>query len=73
MDSRRQFVDLLNQLAVDELDLCLETVATFCHQELQWTSYEPLVDYLCTRHPLAGNIFSYKDVLQMELLPSSEQ
>ncbi|KAI8376770.1 ribosome 60S biogenesis N-terminal-domain-containing protein, partial [Choanephora cucurbitarum] len=72
VDCRRQFVDLLNQLAVDELDLCLETVATFCHQELQWTSYEPLVDYLCIRHPLAGNVFSYKDVLQMELLPSSE-
>ncbi|RCI06414.1 hypothetical protein CU098_010660 [Rhizopus stolonifer] len=71
-DCKKEFVDLLEQLPVCVLDQHLERVATFCSEQLHWTSYEPLIDYLCIRHPLAGSIFFYTDIVDMKSFASMD-
>jgi hypothetical protein len=70
---REEFMNLLDQLPVSVLGLHLEKSAAFCHRQLKWTLYEPLVNYLCLRHPLSGSIFSYRDIGHMKSLVSMEQ
>lgn len=72
-ESKEKFITLLEKLPVSVLDLHLEKAAAFCCHQLQWTLYEPLVDYITLRHPLAGSIFSYTDVVHMRSLISMEQ
>lgn len=70
---RKEFVKRLEELPVNVLDGHLETTAAFCYRQLKWTSYEPLVAYLCSHHPLAGNVFSYPEFKSMNSLNSCEQ
>ncbi|KAG1078140.1 hypothetical protein G6F42_024408 [Rhizopus arrhizus] len=72
-ESRKEFIQLLQHLPVNVLDRHLERTASFCHQKLNWVLYEPLVDYIMSRHPLAGNVFSYSQVKPMKSLISMEQ
>jgi hypothetical protein len=72
-EAQETFVKLLEKLPVVVLDKYLEKAARFCSQQLKWTSYEPLVDYICTRHPLAGDLFSYTSIRPMKSLISMEQ
>ncbi|GAN07719.1 hypothetical protein MAM1_0173d07222 [Mucor ambiguus] len=69
---RREFVEMLQHLPVNVLDLHLEKTAAFCHQKLNWALYEPLVDYIMFRHPLAGDVFSYSQVKPIKSLISME-
>lgn len=71
--AKEKFIKLLNQLPVSVLDLHLERAAAFCGRSLQWTSYEPLIDYMCLRHPLAGSVFDYSEIVNMKSLISMEQ
>ncbi|KAI8087542.1 ribosome 60S biogenesis N-terminal-domain-containing protein [Thamnidium elegans] len=71
-DLKEKFIKLLEQLPVEVLNLHLERAAVFCKHQLQWTLYEPLVDYLCLRHPLAGSIFDYSDTINMKSFVSME-
>lgn len=57
--AKKAFTDALEQLPVCALDGCLEDAARFCYESLNWRQFEPLVEYLCTRHPLAGSFFHY--------------
>ncbi|CAO3683818.1 unnamed protein product [Rhizopus microsporus] len=57
--AKMAFTNALEQLPVCALDSCLEDAARFCYESLNWRQFEPLVDYLCTRHPLAGSFFHY--------------
>lgn len=70
---KQKFVGLLEKLPVSVLDLHLEKAAAFCSRQLHWTLYEPLVDYIMLRHPLAGSVFSYSDIVHMRSLISLEQ
>lgn len=70
---REKFVQLLDQLPVCVLDSHFEKAATFCDRQLKWTSYEPLVNYLTLRHPLAGSYFASSDIANMKSLISMEQ
>lgn len=70
--ARKEFVELLEQLPVYELNSCLEDAARFCHDSLDWVSFEPLVEYIRIRHPLVGSIFSYTSVQNMKSLDSTE-
>jgi hypothetical protein len=72
-ETQETFVKLLEKLPIVVLDKYLEKAARFCSQQLKWTSYEPLVDYICTRHPLAGDLFSYTSIRPMKSLVSMEQ
>lgn len=72
-ECKEEFIKLLDQLPVSVLDLHLERTAVFCNQHLNWTSYEPIIDYLCLRHPLAGSIFDYTEIVNMKSFISMEQ
>ncbi|KAI7906920.1 ribosome 60S biogenesis N-terminal-domain-containing protein [Cokeromyces recurvatus] len=71
-ECKNEFLYILNQLPVKVFHQHLENIAAFCSQQLNWTLYEPLVDYIHTRHPLSGSIFSYNDVAHMKSLISTE-
>lgn len=71
--AKEEFIELLNKLPVSVLDLHLERTAAFCGRNLRWTAYEPLVDYMVLRHPLAGSVFDYTEVVNMKSLISMEQ
>lgn len=73
LQAKKEFVQLLDKLPVDVLDSHLEKAALFCSRQLQWTSYEPLVNYITLRHPLAGAVFDYSEIKQMKSLVSMEQ
>jgi hypothetical protein len=70
---REEFLKRLEKLPVNVLDHHLEATAAFCYNQLKWTSYEPLVVYLCSHHPLAGSVFSYSEIKSMDSLNSTEQ
>lgn len=72
-ESKEEFIKLLNQLPVSVLNLHFERTATFCSRHLNWTLFEPLVNYLCLRHPLAGSVFDYSEIVNMKSLISMEQ
>ncbi|CEP11420.1 hypothetical protein [Parasitella parasitica] len=72
VECREEFAQLLQHLPVNVLDRHFEKTASYCHQRLHWALYEPLVDYITSRHPLAGDIFSYSQVKHMKSLISME-
>ncbi|KAI8980871.1 ribosome 60S biogenesis N-terminal-domain-containing protein [Pilobolus umbonatus] len=69
---QEDFVALLEELPVIIVDKYLKRLASFCYTKLKWTSYEPLVEYFSTRHPLSGSIFAYIDIRDMNSLSSEE-
>ncbi|KAG2200281.1 hypothetical protein INT47_000274 [Mucor saturninus] len=69
---KEEFIELLKELPVSVLDKHLERTAAFCSRDLRWTSYEPLVDYMTLRHPLAGSVFDYTEITDMKSLVSME-
>jgi hypothetical protein len=73
VECRKEFIQLLQHLPVNVLDSHFEKTASYCHQKLNWVLYEPLVGYIMSRHPLAGDIFSYSEVKHMKSLISMEQ
>ncbi|KAI8647125.1 ribosome 60S biogenesis N-terminal-domain-containing protein [Parasitella parasitica] len=72
VECRKEFSLLLQHLPVNVLDRHFERTASYCHQKLHWVFYEPLVDYITSRHPLAGDIFSYSEFRRMTTLISME-
>ncbi|KAI9011983.1 ribosome 60S biogenesis N-terminal-domain-containing protein [Phycomyces nitens] len=71
-DMERKMIDMLEILPVNILSKHLVDVATVCSQTLGWSSYEPLVDYLSQRHPLAGSLFDNNEVKKLASLDSPE-
>ncbi|KAI8146468.1 ribosome 60S biogenesis N-terminal-domain-containing protein [Fennellomyces sp. T-0311] len=67
-DRQLAFVELLRHLSVNDLDRYLSTAAELCTNELEWNSFEPLVEYLSERHPLAGSLFDYSAIRSIESL-----
>ncbi|KAI9259929.1 ribosome 60S biogenesis N-terminal-domain-containing protein [Sporodiniella umbellata] len=70
--SRKEFIDALEQTSVGELATCLEDIAKMCCDVLGWSFFEPLVEYICIRHPMAGSLFSYFDAISTNSLEGEE-
>ncbi|KAI8388470.1 ribosome 60S biogenesis N-terminal-domain-containing protein [Radiomyces spectabilis] len=66
--AQQQMVDILSVLPVSALDKHLLSVAENCQTKLGWTNFEPLVEYLSERHPLARSLFDYKEIQAIESL-----
>lgn len=69
---RQRMVELLQSLPVAVADHHLKSLAQFCEEKLQWKSFEPLAEYIFQRHPLAGSVFSYKDIDTIDSLENED-
>lgn len=72
IDQRQRMVELLQSLPVAVADYHLRSLAQVCEEKLQWKSFEPLVEYICQRHPLAGSVFSYRDIDAIDSLENED-
>ncbi|KAI7856237.1 ribosome 60S biogenesis N-terminal-domain-containing protein [Circinella umbellata] len=69
-ERQQSLIDILHELSVTELNQSLETIADLCIDKLEFTGFEPLVEYLSERHPRAGNLFDYNDIRSIKSLDS---
>ncbi|KAG0192599.1 hypothetical protein DFQ28_008597 [Apophysomyces sp. BC1034] len=68
---QNEMVTILQTLPVSVLDKHLAATAETCYRDLRWTSFEPLTEYLCARHPLAGSLFDYTDVANLSSIDAT--
>ncbi|RUS32619.1 hypothetical protein BC938DRAFT_474885 [Jimgerdemannia flammicorona] len=59
---RSNFIALLLRMPVSSIDKYLADLANHCEQNLAWSNYEPILEYLEMRHPSAGSLFAYTEV-----------
>ncbi|KAI7883289.1 hypothetical protein K492DRAFT_205560 [Lichtheimia hyalospora FSU 10163] len=72
IDQRQRMVELLQSLPVTVTDHHLKSLAQHCEEKLQWKSFEPLVEYISQRHPLAGSVFNYTDINAIDSLENQD-
>ena len=62
-EGQKELLYILETVSTRTFALHLQPIMEYCRDHLQWDSFDPLVSYLCERHPLAGNLFDYPSIV----------